>query len=498
MSGNTVTWKKDQDGALCAYVRDPFGNEKKAAWAPQPGSQVAYLTCPVFEVLYEGTRGPGKTDTLLMDFAQHVGQGFGREWRGIIFRQTYKQLEDIANKTLKWFPMIFPDAKFNSGSYTWRFADGEELLLRYFERPADYWNYHGHAYPFIAWEELTSWATDECYTSMFSCSRSTQVGMPRKYRATTNPYGPGHNWVKRRFQLPQMRGRIIRDSMRMGEVEPPRVAVHGNIYENKILLNAEPDYIQKIMASAKNPAMAEAWLKGRWDITSGGMFDDIWDGSVHAIQPFDFDAIPKGWRIDRSFDWGSSKPFSVGWWAESNGEPIHLPNRKPIGTVRGDVIRIAEWYGWTGQRNEGLRMLATEIAQGIVDRENDWGLAGRVKPGPADTSIFDTENGVNIAEDMGKKGVRWEKADKSPGSRKQGWEVIRKMLRGANPEELGPRENPGLFISTACDQFLETVPSISRSEKDPDDIDTAGEDHIADEARYRLRKKPTVTKQRGF
>jgi len=36
----------------------------KTIWAPLPGSQTLFLTCPVYEVLLEGTRG-GKTDTLL-------------------------------------------------------------------------------------------------------------------------------------------------------------------------------------------------------------------------------------------------------------------------------------------------------------------------------------------------------------------------------------------------------------------------------------------------
>ena len=47
------------------------------AWKPHPGSQVRFLSCPVFECLYEGTRGPGKTDALLMSFAQFVGKGYG-------------------------------------------------------------------------------------------------------------------------------------------------------------------------------------------------------------------------------------------------------------------------------------------------------------------------------------------------------------------------------------------------------------------------------------
>ena len=467
-------------------------------WIPQAGSQVIFMTSPIFETLYEGTRGPGKTDALLADFCQHVGQGWGAHWRGILFRETYKQLSDVVAKSKAWFKLWFPGAKFNEGDYTWTFPDGEQLLLRYMSKPSDYDNYHGHAYPWIGWEELTNWATGTCYQLMFSCCRSTVPGMPRKVRATTNPYGKGHNWVKSRFQLPQMRGKIIKTPG-----EPDRVAIHGNIHENRILLDADPDYISRIRAAAANPAQVEAWLQGSWDITSGGMFDDLWDTSKHVVPYF---PIPRTWIIDRSFDWGSSKPFSVGWWAESDGSDVTLPGGRILRTVPGDLFRVGEWYGCRkGEENKGLRMLAGDIAEGIKMREMALGFAGRVKPGPADTSIFDEENGVCIAKDMEAKGVKWEKADKGPGSRKQGWMKLRSLLNGAlNVDEegeprQGPREQPGLFVvGERCPHFLRTFPSLPRSDKDLDDVDSDAEDHIGDESRYRARFKRKSIRSGSF
>lgn len=484
-----VEWRENEAGELVAYWWDG-AVEHECAWTPQKGSQVAFLCCPVFEVLYEGTRGPGKTDCLIMDFLQHVGKGYGAEWRGILFRQTYPQLSDVIAKTQKWFKRIFPKAKFNKVEHTWTFPDGEQLLLRHMKSPDDYWNYHGHAYPWIAFEELCNWPDDKCYTVMMSCSRSTKPGMPRCYRATTNPYGPGHNWVKSRFRLPQSRGKVIRDSYRDGELEPPRVAIHGSIYENRILLHADPDYITKIRAAARNPSELAAWLDGSWDIIAGGMFDDIWRGNVHVVRSCPLNLIPRGWKIDRSFDWGSSKPFSVCWWAESNGEPFEYQGHV-YGKVRGDTYQIAEWYGWNGTRNEGVRMLATEIAQGILDREHDWGIDGRVTSGPADASIFDEENGKSIETDFKKKGVIWQPADKAPGSRKQGWELIRKMMKQALPPKIvgDIRELPGVFVFDTCQQTIETLPVLPRDDKDLDDVDTDAEDHIGDAWRYRLRKK---------
>lgn len=471
-------------------------------WKAQAGSQEAFLSShPIFEVLYEGTRGGGKTDCLLMSFAIFTGRGFGSAWKGILFRQTYKQLTDVITKTKRWIPQIWPQAKFNHSEHTWTWPGGEQLLLRQFAKDDDYWNYHGHEYPWIGWEELCNWATDAGYKRMFSCCRSSSPGMPRMVRATTNPYGPGHNWVKFRFGLPHMRGKVRRGLVDdEGIPEPPRLVLHSSIHENKILLKQDPDYINRLAAAARNKAEKRAWIEGAWDIVAGGMFDDSWDADFNIVKAF---PIPPTWKIDRSFDWGSSHPFSVGWWAQSNGEDIIMPGGLVKNTVRGDLFRIREWYGWTGKPNEGIRALATDISRGIVERELRWGFRRikddwcRVRPGPADSQIFSAENGNCIATDMEQRvrlddghrypGIRWIAADKRPGSRKTGWEQTRQMLKNAHPPEYGVREKPGLFVWEVCEQFQRTVPVLPRDEDDPDDVDTDAEDHVADEVRYKVR-----------
>lgn len=483
------------------------GERMEVAWKPQAGSQATFMSCPVFECLYEGTRGPGKTDALIMDFAQECGKGYGAEWRGILFRRTYPELADIVNKTLKWLPLMFPGCRFNKSSYTWTFADGEELILAHARVEQDYWKYHGHAYPWIGWEELTNWPDDKIYRKMMSCCRSTNPKLPRKYRATCNPYGTGHNWVKRRFGLPHMRGKVQANCVDAdGNSEPPRVALHGSIHENRILLDADPEYISRLRASARNKAELSAWLHGNWDIVAGGMFDDVWESTVHVVEPFD---IPRSWRINRSFDWGSAKPFSVGWWAESDGTDILYADGRRRRTVRGDLFRIAEWYGCSPREsNVGLHMDAKDVAKGIKERETAFienGLVPiRISGGIADSAIDSSDNGPTVRSDMESQGVQWEMADKAPGSRKQGWLQMRKMLRNSlNLDKDGnvktsPREEPGLFFFRTCKHAIELIPSMPRDDKDLDDIDTDAEDHIADEIRYRCRDRVQAAKQRNM
>jgi hypothetical protein len=524
--------------------------EQRIAWQPLPGSQTLALSCPAHIVLFHGTRGPGKTDAQLMRFHARVGMGFGQYWRGIIFDREYKNLDDLVAKSMRWFPEVAwrrnkPRFLSSKSDYRWVWPSGEQLLFRAVKRPTDYWAYHGQEFPFIGWNELTKYPTDELFDAMMSCNRSsyrpqdrpliidgdeynrtgrivmvnkrhsqamqwTTPEIPLEVFATCNPHGVGHNWVKKRFIDKAPRGRLFRKTVNVfnprtqqrEDVVKTQVHLFGSYRENKFL---SPEYVAELEGiTDKNKR--KAWLGGSWDIVAGGMFDAEWDSDYHVIAPF---TIPHHWLIERSFDWGSSKPFSVGWWAVSDGSDVELPDGTWRSTVRGDLFRIAEWYGTTGKPNQGLRMLAIDISAGIVERELNMGIYGRVKPGPADNSIWDIVNGNSIAADMLKQvkvrgkvypGIAWKRSDKSPGSRKHGWDAIRKYLKGALPcYVLGrdqkpvrvPRENPGLYTFNTCAYFVDLFHSLPRCEKDPDDVDTDSEDHIGDETRYEILSKQT-------
>lgn len=538
-------------------VKDPAKIQNvKRVWSPLKGSQTLSLSCPANVILNDGTRGPGKTDAQLLRFRARVGMGYGHYWRGVIFDREYKNLDDLVSKSMRWFPSIDPEGSkprflSSKADYRWRWSTGEELLFRVVKRPSDYWSYHGQEFPFIGWNELTKYPTDELFEMLMSCNRSSfrpedhplwydgemwdahsvfmEVApdypdarkwllpeIPLEVFATTNPHGPGHNWVKKRFISVAPPGKLVRRTtnvfnprtQRREDVVKTQVRLFGSYRENKYL---SPEYIAEL-ENLTDKNKRKAWLGGSWDITAGGMFDDQWDSDYHIVTPF---RIPESWSIDRAFDWGSSKPFSVGWWAESDGSDVQLPNGQWRSTVKGDLFRIAEWYGWTGKPNQGLRMLAIDVAAGIIERELAMGLYTRVKPGPADNSIWDTENGNSIAADMARRvkigdkvynGVQWRRSDKSPGSRKHGWEQLRTRLHNALPQfardKTGklildkegrpiriPREAPGLFVFQTCKMFIDLFPSLPRDEDDQDDVDTDSEDHIGDEARYEVLDK---------
>ena len=118
-------------------------------------------------------------------------------------------------------------------------------------------------------------------------------------------------------------------------------------------------------------------------------------------------------------------------------------------------------------------MLAVDIAKNIREKEKrlrESGLVSQsIDPGPADSAIFEVANGMSIAADMAKHGVKWVTADKSPGSRKTGAEKLRARLTAS---QQFPMEEPGIFIFEDCRQWIRCVPVLPRDPRDTDDVDS--------------------------
>jgi hypothetical protein len=452
--------------------------------------------------LYAGARGPGKTDTQLMRFRRHVGKGYGSFWRGIIFDREYKNLDDLVNKSRRWFLAFGDGARFLSSAqdYKWVWPTGEELVFRAIKALDDYWNYHGQEYPFIGWNELCKYPTLELFDRMMTCNRSSFTPekdnpnlppIPLEVFATTNPYGAGHSIVKRRFIDVAPYGVVVKKVIdvfnpktQMREpVTKTQVTIFGSYKENIYL---SPEYIAEL-ESLTDPNLRAAWLWGDWDIVAGGALSDVWRKAVHVIPRF---PIPANWPIDRCFDWGSTHPFCVSFFAEANGEEVKLPDGSTFCPPAGTIIQFAEWYGTKEiGTNVGLQMSATDIATGIHEREDDLLQNGWIKskpwPGPADNQIRDVrEKDVDtIEKKMADKGIRWENSDKSPGSRKIGLQLTRERLEASTK-----REGAGLYFMENCIGAISTIPSLPRDEKRIDDVDTESEDHPYDLVRYRVLK----------
>lgn len=502
---------------------------------PQKGGQCLALSAPCDEILFEGTRGSMKTATQLLKFRRYVGLGYGAFWKGVIFDLEFKNLSDIIAQSKKLFNLFNDGAKFHSSNTAlkWVWPTGEELLFRYASKADDYWAYHGSELPFIGYNELTKRHDDVFYESMFSCMRSSfrpqdypktngdlLPPIPLMCFSTTNPFGVGHTWVKKRFIDPVPRGAINRTTMTVfnpatkedEKVTLTRVAIHGSWRENKFL---DTKYIANLM-KIRDPNKRKAWVDGSWDVTSGGRFDHLWNPSIHVVKSF---TVPKNWYVDRSHDWGESKPFSNLWFAESDGCSVDI-NGKQWTPAKGSIICIGEYYGCeVDQINTGLKMSASNVAKVVkwVDERLKGNelpepfkiqgelniipgmISDRVWEGPADGAIYnDNDEQISLADKMEAQGVRWEKADKRPGSRVSGAALLCELLEAAleaKESESGIGERPAIYFMEHCRGIISRFPVLPRDSKNPEDIDTDSEDHDYDALRYRvtsLTRKPSL------
>lgn len=439
------------------------------------------------EILYGGAAGGGKSHLLRLAAILWCMMIPGLQV--YLFRRTFPDLWKNHMEGPSGFPALLAPlmaakrVSINLSDGVVAFPNGSKIFLCHCQYEKDVIKYQGAEIHLLLMDELTHF-TQKIYRFLRGRVRLGGLKVPAEYKhlfpriiCGSNPGGVGHNWVKSSWVDMAAPMAIVRMDKKEGGML--RQYVPALLDDNPTLKENDPDYEDRLEGLG-DPNLVKAMKTGDWNIVSGGMFDDVYSSTVHELEPF---PIPFSWRIDRAFDWGSSKPFSVGWWAESDGTEATLPDGRKKAWPKGTLFRIAEWYGWNGQANEGCKMLAVEVARGIREREKDYPWGIRVQPGPADNSIFDAENGVCIADDMLKHGVRWERSDKSPGSRKTGWEAMRKMFKAAKKH---PMEEPGLFVFNNCrDGFIRTVPTLPRDERKTDDVDTDAEDHAGDEVRYR-------------
>lgn len=449
----------------------------QVGWAPQPGPQHAFVTCPYDEIVYGGARGGGKTDAALGDWALHA-QAHGQHAKGLIVRRSLPALESTIARGREIFgPM---GADWREGKKDFVFPNGATLRCRYLERDLDADNYQGHDYTRVYVEELTQFADPGPVMKLKATLRSAH-GVKCQFRATCNPGGVGHNWVKARY-IDNGPYQVVLEDFRnpfTGEtVSQSRIYIPARLSDNPTLLRNDPGYVGRLYQSGSE-ALVKAWLEGNWDIIEGAFFDK-WSAR-NVIRPL---TLPDWWTRFCSFDEGYAAPFSVGWWAVASDKIEAESHAGPVIIPRGAMIRYREWYGSTGKPNEGLRMEAEAIAQGIVEREKGETIAYRV----ADTSIFANRGGPTVGERMGKITGRWRPADKTRVADVgafSGWDQVRARI-------VGQGDGPMLYVFDTCRDFIRTFPILQHDPSKAEDLDTKGEDHIADECRYACLTRPLI------
>ena len=441
-------------------------DDREIIWTPQPGPQTDLVRCPVFEVFYGGARGGGKTDGSIGDWLNHSGT-YGEHAIGLFVRRKLVALSEVIARTKVLFYKL--GAKWHEQKKEWVMPNGARLKFAYLDRDSDAEEYQGHNYTRVYVEEATNFPFPEPIMKLKGTLRSAN-GVPCGMRLTGNPGGPGHHWVKDRYIDPAPEGYKVIVEKEEIEVEPgvfveasiDRVFIPAKLRDNQMLLKSDPSYVLRLRQTGSE-ALVKAWLEGEWNGVDGTFFSEF-DEARHVIRGRL--EIPRHWTRFRALDWGSAAPFSVGWYAVSDGTMAPFP--------RDALIKFQEWYGWNGKPNVGLKMPASSVAQGIVRRDGDMKIA----LGVADPSIFANNGGPSIAEMMIIEKCQWIRGD---NARQAGWEQMRKRLAALDPL---------LYFHESCEATIRTLPYLQHDEKNSEDLDTDAEDHAADETRYAVMSRP--------
>lgn len=456
-------------------------------WVPQPGPQLeAIQHAYVEELFFGGARGGGKSDFLLGDFGMDVPEQ-GEKWRGIIFRQSYPQLEEIIVRSLQIYPQWFPGCVWKAGTKTWEFPNGAFLRMRFLADDTSHIEYQGHSYSYIAFDELPQWANPTNYNALKATLRG--AAQFKRIRSTGNPGGAGHGWVKQHFKIGDYPdgGHIFQEGIER------RMFVRSRLQDNKILMTSDPGYMGRLDGLG-SPQLVRAWKEGDWNVTLGAFFPEF-DDNRHVVQPM---VIPSNWTVGRAMDWGSAKPYCVLWFAIVGEDTLALNKHGvPIKMPRGSILVYRELYGIRIKPNgefeadTGLYENATAVGRKIIGREaND----GKIDIAVLDPSCFNVVSGPSIAEQLGSVGAHFAPADNTRIARKgalNGWNMVRERLVG-NTED--PPDSM-IFFSTSCVHTLRTLPFMQGDPNAPEDIAKNTEDHPADTVRYLCNSRPFVSKR---
>tara|TARA_R110000772_G_C13310282_1_gene440269 strand:+ start:4654 stop:6132 length:1479 start_codon:yes stop_codon:yes gene_type:complete len=449
------------------------------------------------EQLFGGAAGGGKS---------HLMRAAAIHWCGAIpnlqvylFRRLSNDLEKNHMEGEGGFPdmlSIWIEAKLCKITYhptKIRFWNGSTIYLSHCQHEKDKLNYQGVQIGLLLIDELTHFS-ESIYRYLRGRCRLGKTKVPKEYKGLfpriicgSNPSGIGHNWVKRAFIDSAPPFDITKQSREEGG--KLRQFIPSKLEDNPTMLENDPDY-EDTLSGLGAAHLVKAMRDGDWNIVAGGAFDDVWNTERLVVPRF---IIPKSWRIDRAFDWGSAHPFSVGWFAEADGTEAFIVSqgqKRAFCPPRGSIIQISEWYGCVaGKSNQGLKMSSTDVAIGIIEREKLLKRGGlistRVNSGPADNQIdnvIDSQT-PTLAAEMAKKGVLWTKSDKSSGSRQIGFELLRQYVRESAKDT---PELPSIYFMESCRASISQLPVLPRDEKKIEDVDTNSEDHVYDMIRYRV------------
>lgn len=449
-------------------------------WHPQP-KQELFMRLPWDEVLFGGAKGPGKTDALLSEGTRQIDH---LRYRGVIFRRTVPQLDEIVIRSHERFSSW---AKWNEQKHVWTWPSGARLKLAHCQREQDKYNYQGHEYHYMGFDQLETF-TLTMYLFLIAQCRTSDPTLRCYIRSTANPTGVGHAWVKERFidkldriGTPKWFKRVNDEDTECPRTDTDamsRAFVFATVFDNPALMDNDPAYLSRLRQLSEK--MRRALMDGDWDVLEGQFFHE-WRRQIHVITMDELNALCEylPFKIVMGLDYGYNKPSSVGWYKL-------FPD--------GNLVRYRELYV---ERHTYEELIRRALALSVDQK----GRPEKIEYMAADPAVWGDKRHHNEPKDGESRGESGAEVMqeivgsrfpilKADNRRIVGWGRLRQYLRPYTDQHGQIRAH--FLVTENCRNFIRTIPGLVFDETRPEDLDTDGEDHPQDEARYVIMSRPEI------
>jgi len=452
--------------------------EESEYWEPQP-RQLLFLQLYVYEALYGGAKGGGKTDALLAESSRQIDNP---RYRAALFRREITRLGEIIDRSHRWFSRM---AKWNEQKKTWTFPSGAKIHFFHCQHETDKSNHQGKEYQFIGFDQIEEF-TESMYDFIKGANRTSDPTLRCYIRCTANPGNIGHAWVKSKFidNLDPNGGvkyfkRINEEDTEVPQGTPgaqSRAFVFARVYDNPALLNADPEYLNVLKNLPK--ALRLAFLEGDWDAFEGQYFSEF-TRALHKIPYSDFKEVVSMLPLTRfaSLDYGFAKPTSIHFHAVlPEGK---LRTYKEIYKAGMDYMTVSEEFKAAIEPGEVIDYLVCDPA---IQGDKSHHQKEPMKDGD-----MKGESGFDI--------LRRELQDVCPvllgdNRRVVGWTRMHEYLKPFVNQH--GEDDANWKITENCRNLLRTLPTLIHSTSRPEDVDTNCEDHAPDECRYAIMSRPEI------
>lgn len=441
-------------------------------WKPWP-AQVPFHQSPAYEGMFGGTKGPGKTDSILREPTRQMSN---KNYRAIIFRRTYPRLGEIIDRSFKYYlgmGYVFSGKDQQLGLPAWTSPEGAKIAFGHCQHEKDKYNWQGKEFHFMGFDQIEEF-TENQYLFLMAQNRTSDPTIRCYVRSTANPGGVGHGWVKRRFidcltpyEIKYFT-RIDDEDTEVPESDPravSRIFIPANVYDNPSIMQNDPNYVRRLEQLPENDK--KALLYGDWDVFKGQFFP-MWRKLLHVQIRDVLVEYPKFLALD----YGFTAPSAVGWYFVDYDGRIHC--YRELYKEGLTYTELAEMIVQMTPAEEVMDYCAADPAI-WGDKQRHVGSLKGESGGEMMQQVFDKLKRMD-----GQSFSRMQKAD---NNRITGWGRMRIRLQGENGV-------PWLTYDPLCKAAIRTVPTLVYDELKPEDCNTEGEDHCPDRDRYACMSRP--------